>query len=297
MHARTLALTLALATVAPAALAQPRGDDLEAQHAQGNRLREQGRHAEARDLFRGLYERSRDPRALVRQGLAEMALSEWVPADEHLRTGLAVTDNRWINENRARIQGALREVEGHLGSLAVDCQPVGATVTINGERRGTCPLSGPVRLAVGDATVQVEATGHEAVTAHANVAAGAEATTLRIALRPVAPAWVDDSAEREAEASNRRRAVMLGVGAAALGLGVVGLGVGAAGYLAEGSTPGQPLSETMGIVGFAAGGALVVTGAVLLIVAPSRREVRRTAWVPACGPALGGRGLGCALTF
>ena len=82
-------LVFAAALSAPSlASAQPRGarDDVEAQHNQGNRLRQQGRNAEARDLFRGLWERTHEPRAIIRQGLAEMALEEWLAADEHLRT-------------------------------------------------------------------------------------------------------------------------------------------------------------------------------------------------------------------
>ncbi len=274
--------------------AQPRrdSDDVEAQHAQGNRLREQGRHAEARDLFRALYERTHDPRALVRQGLAEMALSEWVAADEHLQSGMAVQGNRWVDENRSRIQAALREVQTHVGTLSVECSPPGAVVYVGDAQRATCPAP-PMRLPVGPVTVRVEAPGSLPVTQTATIAAGDEPTVVRVSLvsapRPIDPAVVES-----ARANNRRRATMMVLGGVSLGLGVAGLGAGAAGFLVRDSND-NPLSTTLGVVGLAAGGALAIAGVVLLVAAPARREVPVSAGL--CGPTLDRPGLACAWRF
>lgn len=280
---------------ASSAQAQPRSsanDDVEAQHNQGNRLREQGRHAEARDLFRALYARTHEPRALVRQGLAEMALQEWVAADEHLTAGLATTGNRWIDENRARIQGAAREVQTHVGTLVVECSPPGATVSLNGTPSGQCPMPGPMRRLVGPVTVRVEATGAQPMTQTANIVAGSDPTVLRMYLAH--EQRQNDTAARDAVlANNRRRSTMLTLGGVALGLGVAGLGVGAAGFLVT-DNAGNPLRETMGIVGFAAGGALAVTGVVLLVAAP-RRQQEVSAGL--CGPTFDRPGLACAWRF
>lgn len=275
--------------VASSAEAQQRAsasDDVEAQHAQGNRLREQGRHAEARDLFRSLYERTHDPKALVRQGLAEMALQEWVSADEHLTTGLAAQGNRWVDENRARIQGAVREVQSHVGTLVVECTPPGATVFVNETPRGQCPMQQPLRLLVGPATVRVEATGALPMTQTTNVVTGSDPTVLRMYLAHEQPRH-DDSARLAMLANNSRRSTMLTLGGVALGLGVAGLGVGAAGFLALDN-------DTVGIVGFAAGGALAVTGVVLLVAAPARQ---REGGASICGPTFDRPGLACAFRF
>lgn len=277
--------------------AQPRGhgaaaDDSEAQHAQGNRLREQGRHAEARDLFRALYERTHDPRALVRQGLAEMALSEWLAADEHLTAGLASQGNRWVDENRARIQGALRDVQTHVGSLAVDCSPEGAAVFIDDTQRARCPMTAPLRLLVGPVRVRVEAAGAAPVTQTASVVAG-EPTVVRVALTQ-APARVDTSARDAVLATNRRRRTMLTLGGVSLGLGVAGLGVGVAGMLIT-NDAGDPSYPEMAVAGFVAGGVLAVTGVVLLVAAPAHASEGTSAAM--CAPTFDRPGLACAWRF
>ncbi len=275
--------------VSSSAGAQPRGsasDDVEAQHAQGNRLREQGRHAEARDLFRALYERTHDPKALVRQGLAEMALQEWVAADEHLSAGLASQGNRWVDENRARIQGAVREVQSHVGTLVVECTPPGATVFVNEAPRGQCPMQQPLRLLVGPATVRVEATGAQPMTQTTNVVTGSDPTVLRMYLAHEQQRH-DDSARQAVLANNSRRSTMLTLGGVSLGLGLAGIGVGVAGFVAADN-------ETMGIVGLAAGGALTLTGVVLLIAAPARQ---REGGASICGPTFDRPGIACAFRF
>ncbi len=275
------------------AQAQPRGgrngsnnDETEAQHAQGNRLREQGRHAEARDLFRALYERTQDPRALVRQGLAEMALQEWIAADEHLTAGLATQGNRWVDENRARINGALHDVQTHVGSLAVECGPAGATLTVNDTARGVCPVSAPLRLAVGSATVRVEAPGQPPRSETVQVVAGSEPLRVRVVVDPPAPPPPPTPTVNES--LRRRRRTMLALGGVSLGLGAAGVGVGLAGFTALDN-------NTVGLVGVAAGGALLVTGVVLLVVAPSRRDVEGRAAL--CAPTFDRPGLACAVTF
>lgn len=280
---------------AGAAVAQPRGasnDDIEAQHNQGNRLREQGRNAEARDLFRAIYERTHEPRALVRQGLAEMALQEWLAADEHLTAGLATQGNRWVDENRARIQAAMREVQSHVGTLVVECSPPGATVYVNDAQRGACPMQQPLRALVGPVTVRVEAVGAQPMMQTANVVAGSDPTVLRMYLAH--EQRQNDTAAREAVlANNRRRSTMLALGGVSLGLGIVGLGVGTAGFVVTDSA-NQPLSETMGIVGLAAGGVLAVTGVVLLVTAPARQHEGTAAL---CAPTLDRLGVSCGLRF
>lgn len=291
-------MVAAAALAAPAAAyAQPRAarDDVEAQHTQGNRLRAQGRNAEARDLFRGLWERTHEPRAIIRQGLAEMALEEWLAADEHLRAGMAATADAWVVENRARVDEQLRVVASHVGSLVIECAPEGAAVFVNDAARGACPLAAPIRMLAGAATVRVELAGATPVRESTRVVAGDDPTTLRIHLQPVATAPVGDPFA-DARASNRRRRVMLGTGGALLGVGVVGIGLGAVGFLAT-DDAGNALSEPLGIVGFAAGGALTIAGVALLIAAPSRRPEGSARYVPLCAPTLGRPGVACALTF
>jgi hypothetical protein len=294
VRSHALVVAGALTFASAHTLAQPRESDIEAQHTQGNRLREQGRHAEARDLFRALYERTHDPRALVRQGLAEMALSEWVNAETHLTEGKETRGNRWVDENRPRIEDALREVQTHLGSLAVECGPRGAVVYIDDAARATCPVERPMRMPVGSVRVRVQAPGMDPRSETVTLSAGTTPSTVRLALTPptLAPAADEVAA---AESNNRRRSTLRALGFTALGLGVAGIGAGVAGYAVTGDD-GQPLSETMGILGLAAGGTLLVTGVVLLVAAPARREVPG-AQAFVCAPWLHGLGGGCAFAF
>jgi hypothetical protein len=287
-------LTFSTFLVVPTAvLAQPRADDVETQHTLGNRLREQGRHAEARDLFRQLYAHTQDPRAIVRQGLAEMALSEWVAADEHLQTGLATHNNRWVEDNRVRIQGALRDVQSHVGSLVIDCAPVGAVVTVNQTAQGVCPLAHPLRMVVGDATVRVEAPGHVALQQTASVVTGDNPTTLHMTLVGSTTESPPVVVTNDAHVGNSRRRTMLTLGGVALGLGVAGVGAGLAGYLIEDA--GKPLSPTLGVVGLAAGSALIITGIVLLVAAPARRPEPTISF--GCMPNLLSNGIDCTMRF
>jgi hypothetical protein len=270
-------------------------------HNQGMRFREQNRNAEARDVFRRVYERWHEPRAVVRLGLAEMALSEWLAAEQHLQEGLAAANDPWVTENRARIQEALRGTQTHTGGLLVQADAPGATLWIRDAQVATLPMSAPLRVLSGSVTFEVRAPDHQPARQTVNVSAGGDAPApIRVTLTSTRPDVVvtpPRQSDPEAEASNRRRSTMVGLGVAGLGVGAVSLGVGAALYFVE-SDPGVRLSETGGIVLMAAGGALVVTGAILLITAPQyRNPTRASAWFT-CGPSLAGSyGLGCAGRF
>ncbi len=108
--------TLALALTLCAAAAYAQNPATEAEHQRGVQLRAQGQNAEAAEVFRAIFERTGEPRALARLGLAEGALSRWTDADEHLTTALARASDPWITANRASLEQALTAVRTHLGS-------------------------------------------------------------------------------------------------------------------------------------------------------------------------------------
>lgn len=126
----------------------------EALHRRGLELRAQSHHAEALEIFRDLYSRTREPRALARMALAEGALEQWVPAEEHLVVALNAPDD-WIREHRASLQENLSIIREHLGSVRITCPTVGAEVWIERALRGRTPLPRALRVSAGRVLITV----------------------------------------------------------------------------------------------------------------------------------------------
>ncbi len=158
--------------------------DVEAEHQRGVTLRNEHRDAEALAVFRGLYDRSGEVRALARVALAEAALSRWVDAEAHLQRALAA-DDAWVAQNRASLEQGLAAVRQHLGTLAVHVDVAGAEVLVAGVPVGTTPLNHPLRVAAGSVDVEVRAPQRAAARRAVMVRAGTEVTGLDIELPAV----------------------------------------------------------------------------------------------------------------
>lgn len=326
------AYLLAALCVRPAITAAQTPPDIEAQHQQGNRLREQRRDAEARAIFQQLWERTREPRALARLGLAEQALREYASAEAHLAQALASSSDPWIAQNASVLAGSLQQVRAAQGVslLLVDCNVPGAEVFLNGVRVGT--TGAPVRTSPGAVSFQVRAPGHTpesrtvtlspGMTAHESVTlAATPATTppnVTAAPTPRAtPPAVMEPTRPPPAASGRSTMrtlawVSAGTAVALLGVGVVGyvVGDGAATRWNDNSLCQPPTgatreeacgserttAETMSVVtvvGFVGAGVLGAASAVLFAVSPSRPA--RTAMT--CGAGPGTAGVSCAVRF
>ena len=98
--------------VAPAA-ASTQELDIEAEHRRGVALREEHRDAEALEVFRALYERTQEARALARMALAEAALGAWDVAEEHLRAAMRDHRDRWVHHNRRGLREQLEIIRAH----------------------------------------------------------------------------------------------------------------------------------------------------------------------------------------
>ena len=239
MRNATVIITAGAVLFGAAASAQVRDTgDLEAQHIRGLELRRQHRDAEARDLFRGLYERSHEPRALARQAAAEAAMGDWLTAERHLVTALEVQDDPWIAQNRAGLESDLALIHRHLGALEVISDTPGAEVWIGGERRATLPLTRPIAVRDGTVVYEVRAAGYVTEMHTVVVPVGAstptretvnltrDASSQRRATRPETGP-IDDPPRRDTGAGSSvlRIAGISGIviGAAGLGAGVTGL--------------------------------------------------------------------------
>jgi len=185
---RRVALVLACALATPTVFAQ--SNALEAEHTRGIQLRAAGQDAEAAEVFRGIFERTGEPRALARLGLAEGALQRWSDADEHLQAALSRASDPWIVANRANLEAAHRAVRTHLGFVTVLCTTPGATVQTVGGTPLPLPLQAPLRVTTGFVDLTVRAPGHAAVTRHVAVPVGQEPIAVEVTLVPEASASV-----------------------------------------------------------------------------------------------------------
>lgn len=296
------AFPLALALLAAAAGA--RADDVDDLIRRANDLRRDGQDAEALALLERGWRASPSPRVRAQMGFAAQALGRWLDADVHLRAALAAPD-AWVGEHRAIVEDALRTIGRHVASFEVRCDAPGATLHVDGLDPVALPLAAPLRVAAGVVRYEVRAEGY-APTRRESQAPAAMLTRDEVVLLPPGAAGVPAAS---AWGPQRAVAVATSAGAAAgVGLGVAMLLVRNAAAdrwnapaclagdrtRAENCEPDRAAAETAGAVsaaGFAAGGALAVTAAVLWLTAPSSRGARAML----CGP--GANGLACGGRF
>ncbi len=160
MRSLHLAL-LSLGVLAAPSLARAQEVDVDALQRRGLALREQGRPADALELFRQAQARQPEPRTLARIGLAEAELGRWVDAEQHLGEALAASRDRWIRHNREDLEAELDTVRGHLGQLEVVVRTPAARLSLNGGEPRPLPLPGPLRVAEGTTNLDVSADGCE----------------------------------------------------------------------------------------------------------------------------------------
>lgn len=280
---------------------------LEAEHVRGVEMRRQHRDAEARDLFRELYERTHEPRVLAWLAGAEGALGDWVSAETHLSTALAATNDPWISQLRDELVSDLAGFRQRLGLLEIISTTPGAQVILSGVAT-PLPLERPMTVRAGDVTVEVRAEGYLPEVRTIQVAPGMRTPareTVNLTQRPpepppgTTPAVTHTTTVVEVQTGIPPLRI---VGAVLAGVGAVGLGIGIYGmvhyssqrddYVNAGCDVSNPPADcagfdpsgslTLGIASLSAGGLLVAGGLTLLLIPlnSSRRA-------PASGLSLG----------
>jgi tetratricopeptide (TPR) repeat protein len=154
--------------------APARAENADALVREGVQLRKQGKDLEAYGLFQRAVGLEKTPRALAQVGLCEQALGLWAKAEAHIDEALAAETDPWIRKNRVALEGSVRTIGGHLGTVEIWGAPAGAEVSFNGARVGTLPDTGSVRVEVGQVTVFVRAQGYAAVTRTLKIESGDE---------------------------------------------------------------------------------------------------------------------------
>jgi len=220
----SLAVPLALASMAGSLHAQTPPVDAEALLRQGVELRRAGEEAQALDVFRRAYELTPSPLAAAQMGLAEQALGRWLDAEQHVVAALAARDDAWIVRNRESLERALTVIRSHVARLEVLGGVPGAAVIVDGERRGVLPLGEPIRMVAGRATLEVRLSGYYEVRRAVDVRAGSvtrESIVMRALPAGVAAGTVDPSRPGADPRVVRPLAVVLwGAGVGMLTMGI-----------------------------------------------------------------------------
>jgi hypothetical protein len=138
----------------------------------GVELRRDGHDQRALPLFQKAYDLAHTPRTAAQLGLVEMSLGYTLESERHLVEGLASPRDLWIRKNKAVLDSALRRVRASIGELAIDGSPEGAEVWVNGKLAGRLPLSEPVRVPEGAASIELRAPGRNPLSRSVNVGAG-----------------------------------------------------------------------------------------------------------------------------
>lgn len=308
---------------------------LSSQHRAATALWEHERFAEAREAYRAIFQRASEPRALTRWGLADLALRDWREAEQHLADALRRGDDRWIRRNRARIEGALAQARAHLGAILVECDTLGATVRVDQGDAVALPMSEPARRAEGEVAIVVVADGYEPLSQRVVIPGGAaEPVRVRVTLtrraevvartptEAPAPVVAPIVAPPQVRVAPRAPSPLRPIGVAAISLGAAGVALGVVSSLLREDRVGAfntscwldandaPLGggacdeihragvtwERVSTTGYIVGASLAVTGAVLLLAAPSR-EGRPAAVQVACGPWARAWGATCRMRF
>lgn len=218
-----IAWAVAVALAAPQTAAAQTAAQVEALQDLGNTLRFQRRNELALRAFELSNDLAQEPRTVARVALAEMAIQRWLDAETHLSEALQSPQDPWIQEHRAQIDAALREVRTHLGLLRVHCDVEGARVWLGTTNLGRA--NGAVlRAPSGSLEIEVRAEGYRTRRLSVSVPQGAAVTSTSATLESFSagpPAGAVSSVARSASASpgTSRTAgpwVLVGVGAAAV---------------------------------------------------------------------------------
>lgn len=160
--------------------------DADAEENRSQTLRQEGRDLDAVRVLEGVVACERTPRRVGRLGLAEAAAGLWVPAEAHLAESLRASDP-WVRRVRRDLGVQLARVREHVGNLEVITNAPRGELRIGGAAVATLPMTEPLRVPSGALTYEVVAPGFVREVRRVEVAAGVERLTREnLALTPAA---------------------------------------------------------------------------------------------------------------
>lgn len=202
-RALCLALSLAplpaLAQTAPSAAADASSTPDAKQEAARRfehaiKLYEDADYALALAEFERVYELVPDYRVLYNIGQVNMQLGRYARARRALAEYVLRGGSELAPDRRSAVQADLDLLEGRTASIALDVEPAGAEVSIDGVAVGQAPLAEPLVVDVGERTVQVRLVGY-APRSQILTLAGGDRRKLALTLNPE-PAPAAPSAQK-----------------------------------------------------------------------------------------------------
>jgi len=158
--------------------------DADAEEQRSQTLREEGRDLDAVRVLEQVVGCERTPRRVGRLGLAEAAAGLWVPAESHLAEALRGSDP-WVRRVRRDLNAQLARVREHVGNLEVIMNAPRGELRIGGTVVATLPMREPLRVPSGALTYEVLATGFVREVRRVEITAGVDALTREnLALTP-----------------------------------------------------------------------------------------------------------------
>jgi len=129
------------------------------------------RYGEAVDAYTMAYGITKDPALLYNRGRALQALGDFPGALEALE-GFAATADAELKARVPKLAELLADVRAHVGTLVLNCNVAGARVLLREKVVGKTPLSGPLRVTAGAASIEVTAEGYLLYTKNVELPAG-----------------------------------------------------------------------------------------------------------------------------
>jgi hypothetical protein len=223
-------LLLVAVLLSPVSAAEPPADDAEALIKEGLELRRQSQEQAALPYFQRAYLMVRTPRAAAQLGFAEQALGLWVEAENHLAEARVAETDPWIKEHRNLLAESAGFVRAHLANVELETNVTGATVLVDGKIVATTPLQHPLRVAIGQRRIELDAPTYRPAGRAVELTTG---QTVRLALtllpltggRAPLPPALELRAPAETAAPPRplyrRWELWAGIGAAVIAAGVI----------------------------------------------------------------------------
>jgi tetratricopeptide (TPR) repeat protein len=296
MNTRICPMRLCRACAVTCLLAAPvtsEADEARDLFQQGIEAFESGDYRMAAEAFRKAYTAKESWKVLYNIGQAEAAATRYGLALEAFEKYLVQGGDDVPDARREEVLAEIQRLRLLVGVLEVKAEP-GAELLVDGISRGTTPFDGIKRVAAGSHHILVRRNGETLFEKKVSVAGG---ITTFIDATPggsdeissgggePTPADDDGSGGAEPEPDGVRNKLIAGIVVG--GVGLVGVGIGA-GFAAKGSKDydaylqaeedgdqGEferyqndvlPKDQALMITGFAVGGALVATGAVLIVL-------------------------------
>lgn len=177
--------------------------------AEGNRKFDQALFAEALAAFESAYRAYPSPKLHFSIAQTQYELDRPLEALQHYEQFITLVAERELPQPWAIAAERVYQLQGRVASITLQCNPVGATVSLDGVALGKAPLATAVRVMPGKHVLLVDKAGFERRVVELELAAGA-ARTERVELLTTSEALRRreeyQRLEREREAANQRRA-------------------------------------------------------------------------------------------